>query len=82
VTQPPLKALHAQAVLSQTKISQFSRLSNDELIKSLEPGKPGSLKAREDGTVMDGHHRLQVLRDRGVDIDALPREVIPKKELL
>jgi ParB-like chromosome segregation protein Spo0J len=47
----------------------------------LEPGKPGSLKAREDGTVIDGHHRLQVLRDRGVDIDALPREVIPKKEL-
>jgi hypothetical protein len=48
------------------------------LIDSLRPGQPGSLKARPDGTIVDGHHRVRVLRDRGVDVDALPREVVPK----
>lgn len=80
MSQPPLKSLHAESALSQTKIVTFSRLSSDELINSLKPGQPGSLKTRPDGTVIDGHHRLRVLRERGIDIDALPREVIPKEE--
>lgn len=75
---PPLKSLHPDSSLSQVKFAQFSKLSTDELIDSLRPGFPGSLKTRPDGTVIDGHHRLAVLRDRGVDIEALPREVIPK----
>ena len=41
-----------------------------------KPGQSGSLKARPDGTVLDGHHRLKILRERGIDIDALPREII------
>lgn len=80
MSQPPLKSLHAESALSQTKLATFSRLSIEELINSLKPGQPGSLKTRPDGTVIDGHHRLRVLRDRGIDIDALPREVIPKEE--
>lgn len=79
MSHPLLKSLHAESALSQTKIVTFSRLSSDELITSLKPGQPGSLKARPDGTVIDGHHRLRVLRERGIDIDALPREVIPKE---
>jgi len=27
---------------------------------------------------MDGHHRIHVLRERGVDVDALPREIQSK----
>jgi hypothetical protein len=46
-----------------------------ELIESLCPGQSGALRVRADGTVLEGHHRLTVLRERGVDIDALPREV-------
>jgi hypothetical protein len=38
--------------------------------------RPGALKARPDGTVLDGHHRLVVLRERGMSIDTLPREVV------
>ena len=52
-------------------------MSDRELIDSLKPGQPGSLKTRPDGTVIDGHHRIQILRSRGVDVDALPREVVP-----
>jgi hypothetical protein len=59
-------------------MDQYGKLSTPELIDSLQPGKPGSLKARPDGTVIDGHHRLIILRDRGVDIDSMPREVISK----
>jgi hypothetical protein len=28
--------------------------------------------------MIDGHHRIKILRDRGVDVDALPREIIVK----
>lgn len=80
MSQPPLKSLHTESALSQSKIAVLSRLSSDELINSLKPGQPGSLKTRPDGTVIEGHHRLKILRDRGVDIDSLPREVIPKGE--
>jgi hypothetical protein len=55
------------------------RLSTVELIESLALGKPGALKARPDGTVLDGHHRIVVLRERGVSVDAHPREVVPQE---
>ncbi len=75
---PILKALHADSSLIPTKLTLFAKLSNQELIDSLRPGQHGALKVRPDGTMMDGHHRVKILRDRGVDVDALPREVLPK----
>ena len=68
-----------ESTLNQAKLRIFSRLSNDELVESLKPGQPGALKTRPDETVMDGHHRVKVLRDRGIPVDELPREVIPKE---
>jgi ParB-like chromosome segregation protein Spo0J len=65
--------------LSQPKLTQFSKLSTEDLIESLKPGKAGALKVRPDGTILDGHHRIKVLRDRGVVVDALPREIISKE---
>ena len=59
------------------KLDQFRRLSTEELIGSLALGSPGALKARPDGTILDGHHRIVVLRERGVSVDTLPREVMP-----
>ena len=50
-------------------------------LESLKPGQLGALKTRPDGTVIDGHHRVRVLRDRGVDVDSLPREIIAKQWL-
>jgi hypothetical protein len=40
----------------------------------------GALKTRTDGTMLDGHHRIAVLRARGFAVDALPREVIAKQQ--
>ena len=75
--QPPLKPLHDEASMSRPKLDAFKRLSTDAVIDSLRPGEPGALKVRPDGTVLDGHHRLAVLRERGVVVDSLPREVVP-----
>jgi hypothetical protein len=81
VDPPPLKPLHRDDQLIKGKLEKFEKASTDELVESLEPGKQGSLKVRPDGTMIDGHHRIKVLRGRGVDVDALPREVIPRQEI-
>jgi hypothetical protein len=70
----PLKPLHSSLI--QNKLNVFQKMTTDELKKSLTPGQPHSLKARPDGTMLDGHHRVHVLRTRGVDVDTLPRDVV------
>jgi hypothetical protein len=61
------------------KLEGFRRIETVALKASLDPGSPGSLKVRPDGTVLDGHHRLFVLIERGEDIHSLPREIIEKE---
>lgn len=78
--RPKLQFLHAGNVLNAVKLSWFRRLSTDEIKASLRPGEPGCFKARPDGTVLDGHHRLSVLMERGEDIDRLPRVIMEKDE--
>lgn len=78
---PPLQALHEATSLSQFKLKLYARLTTDELMQSLAPGQPGALKTRQDGTIVDGHHRIEILRSRGVDVDRLPREIIQKDEV-
>ena len=74
-----LKPLHSNLI--ESKLDVFNRMSTDDLKKSLAPGQPNSLKARPDGTLLDGHHRVHILRTRGEDVDSLPREVVPKSLL-
>jgi hypothetical protein len=76
---PPLKALHPEASLSSAKLRQLEHLSSEALVLSLSPGQRDCLKTRPDGTILDGHHRIWILRQRGVDIDALPREIVEKE---
>jgi hypothetical protein len=57
----------------------FRGIETETLIESLKPGVTGSLKVRPDGTILDGHHRIAVLREREIEVDALPREVIRKQ---
>jgi hypothetical protein len=75
----PLKSLHPDSSLIQSKLEFFQRTSTDELKKSLVPGLPHCLKTRPDGTILDGHHRIFVLRSRGESVDNLPREVVTKE---
>lgn len=80
MNQQPLKPLHSDKTLIQGKLDQYDKLTTQELIDSLRPGQPGSLKVRPEGTMLDGHHRISILRTRGVDVDSLPREVIAKTD--
>ena len=65
---PPLQPLHRATLLNQTKLNLYARLTTAELLQSLLPGQPGSLKVRDDGTILDGHHRVEILRQRGIDV--------------
>jgi hypothetical protein len=76
---PPLKPLHPESSLSPAKLVKMESLSADVLIHSLMLGQKDCLKTRLDGTILDGHHRIYVLRKRGVDVDALPREIVVKR---
>lgn len=75
---PPLKSLHPDSSLIPLKIAKMEQATTAELVRSLAPGQRDGLKARPDGTILDGHHRLYVLRQRGVNVDELPREIIEK----
>lgn len=72
---PPLKFLHSENVLIELKLEYFRRLSTEDLTESLKPESAGALKVKEDGTIMDGNHRIKVLLERGVEVDDLPREI-------
>jgi hypothetical protein len=53
-------------------------LDTEVLKQSLIPGQQDCLKTRPDGTILDGHHRIYVLRNRGVEVDSPPREIVLK----
>jgi hypothetical protein len=72
---PPLKPLHPDSSLSPSGLDYWGKRPTPEIIDSLKPGSPEPLIAKPDGTIINGHHRIKVLKDRGVDVDSLPREV-------
>ena len=74
-----LKPLHSESSLSTAKLEQLNSLPTEKLKDSLLPGQKDCLKVRPDGTILDGHHRIFLLRKRGVDVDALPREIEMKR---
>lgn len=75
MNQPALKFLHPESSLIELKLEYLRRISTEDLIESLKPEKTGALKTKVDGTIMDGHHRIKVLTERGVDVEKLPREI-------
>jgi len=77
--QPPLVPIHADESLIGSKLEKYRTLSTETLVESLAPGLPDSLKARPDGTMLDGHHRIKALRERGFDVDSLTRELIARE---
>ena len=76
----PLKFLHLQKTLNQGKLDRFRIVPTEELKESLRPDQEHSLKVRPDGTILDGHHRVQVLIERGENVNGLPREIIEKDD--
>jgi len=77
--RPSLKPLHSESSLNKVKLAQIDRLTTEFLLSTLLPPGAHCLKTRPDGTILEGHHRIHVLRLRGADVDSLPREVILKE---
>jgi hypothetical protein len=75
MNQSELKFLHSEKTLIELKLEYFRRFSTDDFIASLKPEQEGALKTKKDGTMMDGHHRIKVLIERGIDVNQLPREI-------
>jgi hypothetical protein len=79
--QPPLRSLHSDELLSEAKLEKLRGRVSEELLASLLPGRLECLKTRPDGMILDGHHRIKVLRERGVNVDTLPRDIHEKGDL-
>ena len=77
----PLKSLHPDEQLLKLKLELFRTWTTDEIVRSLKPGMESSLKTRPNGTILDGNHRIKILRERVYNVDDLPREIILKHEL-
>jgi hypothetical protein len=75
MNHPELKFLHSEETLIKLKLEYFRRFSTEDLIESLKPESEGALKTKQDGTMMDGHHRIKVLIERGIEVNKLPREI-------
>lgn len=68
--RPPLRPIHKDTY-SEATLESYRKLSNEEIVEAL---RRRPLKVKADGTMMDGHHRVKVLRERGYDVESLPRE--------
>jgi hypothetical protein len=72
----PLKSLHPdESVRSWSSYEYWSKQRTEDIVDSLRPGEIEPLTTRPDGTIRQGHTRILVLRERGYDVDALPRIV-------
>ena len=80
MTQPPLKGLHSDSSLSSAKLKRLDKLSTEEILVSLQPNTPNSLKVTSEGIIKEGNHRIKILRERGIDVASLPREIIEKQD--
>jgi hypothetical protein len=58
----------------------MERIATEILQHSLLPGQVNCLNTRPGGTILEGHHRIFILRRRGIDVDSLPREIIEKEK--
>ncbi|MFD3538995.1 ricin-type beta-trefoil lectin domain protein [Streptomyces sp. NPDC058662] len=71
---PPLKSLHPDSSLDKSSLDFWGKQDTEDILFSLRPGAREALRVKPDGTIANGNTRIKVLRDRGYDVDSLPRE--------
>ncbi len=70
--EPPLKLPHTS--LKQDVLHYLSQQSTEAIVDSLQPGRREALIVKAVGTVLNGNHPVNALRQRGYDVNSLPRE--------
>ena len=58
-------------------LEYWRQQSTADIVQSLQRGNVEALQVKPDGRIMNGNTRIKVLEERGVDIQSLPREVLP-----
>ncbi|MFJ4967139.1 RHS repeat-associated core domain-containing protein [Streptomyces sp. NPDC088729] len=71
---PPLKSLHPDSSLDRSSLDFWGKQDTEDILFSLRPGAKEALRVKPDGTIANGNTRIKVLRDRGYNVDSLPRE--------
>jgi RHS repeat-associated protein len=79
-----LNFLHDRDLIeSDPNYSYWNSQSTDAIVRSLMEGsEEGSLLVNAAETILDGNTRVLILKDRGYDIDTLPREVYGPRPLI
>ena len=77
--QPPLRLLHSTSLLKTDSLLFWSGKTSAEVIASLEMGRE-RLAVSPDGTVLNGNHRIHILRQRAFPVDSLPRPIYRRME--
>jgi hypothetical protein len=74
-SQPPLRLIHPDSSLRKSSLDYWGKKCDQEIIDSLKPGSKEPRTTYPDGRIIQGNTRIKILRDRGVDVDQLPREI-------
>ena len=80
--RPPLTLAHTEETIqNHAGYDYWKRRSTDDILDSLLPGAGEPLRVRPDGTVVQGNTRVFILRQRGYEVDSLPRTIEPWQRL-
>ncbi len=73
--RPPLRMMHSPSILSKSTLEYWGKRSTDEIVESLAPGLPESLKVYSNGIIANGNARIYLLIGRGFDVNSLRRDL-------
>jgi hypothetical protein len=78
---PPLKRIHPDSTLdggsSKYSTDYWQSKSTQEILDSLAPSAKEPLSVKPDGRILDGNTRIRILEGRGIDVNSLPRTIVP-----
>ena len=79
--KPDLQRIHSEQTIksgsNKYDYESVKKMSTQEIKDSLKPGAKEPLTVKPDGRILDGNTRILVLQERGVDVNSLPRVVLP-----
>jgi hypothetical protein len=74
--RPKLSSIHGEATIrANPALTFWEKQATADIVNSLVPGSNITLIVKPDGTILDGNTRVWILRQRGYDVDTLPRTI-------
>jgi hypothetical protein len=85
--RPPLRRIHPDSTYesdpgAKASLAYWRTRPTDEIVETLRLDGDDPLVTKPDGRMLNGNTRTRALEERGYDINALPREVLPKDPIL